>query len=94
MEKSCENCGWKDNGCPITDGICNNLCMWKPDYHTLEQENVELTQALERACKTIAEICHWNSCHYDCPVSEGCSSETQEPECVERLVKHFKEATQ
>jgi hypothetical protein len=83
MEKNCENCNnWK------------GYTEYQPDYSALEQENAELTQALEWACQTIAEICHWNSCHYDCPVSKGCYFGTQEPECVERLVKHFKEAAQ
>lgn len=53
----------------------------------------ESTQALERACETIAEICHWNSCRHDCPVSEECTFGTQTPECIEKLVKYFKEAT-
>jgi hypothetical protein len=55
MEKSCENCGWKDNGCPILEGICNDLCMWKPNYPTLEQENAELIASFNELNREYAE---------------------------------------
>jgi len=68
---------------------------WLEDKNKeLEQENAELTQALERACETIAEICHWTDCQNDCPVSEGCTFGAQEPECIKKLIKHFKEIAQ
>lgn len=95
MKKSCENCFYKS-----TDGealLCNNVnnccghSRWKPDYPTLEQENVELTQALERACKWILHISR--DCNL-CPLKTNCPGGNYGLNCLESLKKHFKEAPQ
>jgi hypothetical protein len=98
MEKSCENClNAKCNGqicgLNLSDDDSCDLKYWKPDYPTLEQENAELTQALERACKVVA----LNRAH-ECPVESDCWSAHDclcgDEVCIKRLMKYFKEATQ
>lgn len=99
--KSCENC--KNNGlyCINGDDMCKteDKPYFEPDYETLEQENVELNQALERACEWQAKsiVDDGYRCCESCPFqlnkkiclkySGGCNLESLKS----ALLKHFKE---
>jgi hypothetical protein len=96
MEKSCENClehmlhGCGGHGDFAVD---RKKPCWESNYPPLENENVELTQALERACKVVA----LNRAH-ECPVESDCWSAHDclcgDEVCIKRLMKYFKEEKQ
>jgi hypothetical protein len=91
MERSCENCrnsckvGHKMSYCIINERKC-----WEPDYPTLERENAELKQALERACKSVA----LNRVH-ECPIERDCWIKHDclcgDEVCIKRLMNYFEE---
>lgn len=95
MEKSCENCRFMNDDPPCLKWDCRPWELtkyWEPDYHTLEQENAKLTQALEQAYKWIMHVIK-GDCD-GCPLKNNCPGSNYGLNCVEELKKHSKEATQ
>lgn len=97
--KSCENCYHKqvDGESLLCNNVnnCNDHNRWKPDYPTLERENTDLNQSLERACECIAEAADANGDCNICPIDyKHCPFRAGESSCVEALKKYFKETPQ
>jgi hypothetical protein len=87
MEKSCENCLHFGNPRCTT---CNDLDKYKPDYPTLERENVKLIKSLERACEWIMQYADETGDCYACPRDNICNCSSGSNECKQNLIQHFK----